>query len=258
MRTVLGNIEYATERATRFRMEADLDQLVLDGILSTEDRARLASDQASEHLSRLLRAGEQAGFDPADLLREAIAQRPLEGSHSIAQVLSHRITSGHDIEAPQPFRVTPEHLPSEHAEYLAKLQEQAGDRTRELGSEVAEQQPAWATKALGAVPKDAIERLEWESKAGSIAAYREAAGFGDAERPIPSAPVLTSTEKRAAWWDAWEALGRPSETRDEAALSGAGFSPAWRPGSASSDGHRLTLTRRCGRPSWTSRPLVPR
>src|SRR3954451_24940956 len=70
----------------------------------------------------------------------------------------------------------------------------------------------------GAVPEAAMERLEWDSRAGAVAAYREAASFDDAERAIPSAPGLTSTEKRAAWWDAWEALGRPSETRAEAAL----------------------------------------
>ena len=75
----MGNIEYATQRATRSRMESDLDQLVAEELLSTDDRARLAADQSSEHLSRLLRAGEQAGLDPADLLREAVAQRSLEG-----------------------------------------------------------------------------------------------------------------------------------------------------------------------------------
>jgi hypothetical protein len=38
---------------------------------------------------------------------------------------------------------------------------------------------------------------------------------GSPGRRVPSPP----TEKRAARWDAWKALGRPSETRAEAALS---------------------------------------
>ena len=115
--------------------------------------------------------------------------------------------------------MTPERLPEAHARYIAALQERVAERTRELGSEVAQEPPAWATKTLGMVPEDAMERLEWESKAGAVAAFREAVGFDDAERAIPSAPGLTNTEKRAAWWDAWEALGKPSETRAEAALS---------------------------------------
>src|SRR5918911_3366140 len=130
----MGLIEFGTQQATRSRMEADLDQLVADGLLSTEDRARLAADQSSEHLSRLLRAGEQAGLDPANLLREAVTQQPLEGSRSLAQVLSYRITSTHDIEAAQPLRVAAERLPAAEAEYIAALQQQVAERTRQLAA----------------------------------------------------------------------------------------------------------------------------
>src|SRR5204862_111313 len=49
--------------------------------------------------------------------------------------------------------------------------------------------------------------------------YREAAGFDDEQRAIPSAPGLSQTEQRAHWWGAWEALGRPIETRAEAVLT---------------------------------------
>ncbi len=166
LHTVLGLIESGTQKATRSRIEADLDQLVVDGLLSTEDRARLVVDQSSEHLSRLLRAGEQAGFDPADLLREAIAQRPLEGSHSVAQVRSHRIISTRGIEAAQPSSVAPERLNAAHAEYIAALQEQVAERSREQGSQVAQEQLAWATTALGTVPEGAMERLEWGPRPG--------------------------------------------------------------------------------------------
>jgi AAA domain len=219
MRTVIGRMELFTGEALRARLEGDLDRLVADGVLSVEDRARLAADQSSEHLSRLLRAGEQAGHDPAQLLREAIGQRPLDDAESVAQVLSHRITSAHDLAAAHPHAAIPERLPAAHANAIEQLQEQAADRVRELGSQVAEQQPAWATKHLGALPADAVERLEWEAKAGVVAAYREAVGFEEPNRAIPSAPGLTATEKRAAWWNAWDALSQPSETRAEAALS---------------------------------------
>jgi hypothetical protein len=61
--------------------------------------------------------------------------------------------------------------------------------------------------------------MEWEAKAGAVAAYREAVGFEEPERAVPSAPGLTSTEQRAGWWNAWDALGQPSESRTEAALT---------------------------------------
>ena len=218
-KTLLGRIELVTQTAVRARMETDLDQLVADGLLSAEDRARLSSDQSSGHLSRLLRAAEQAGHDPQQILREAVAQRSMDGAQSVAQVLSARITAEHDIETAGAGRAIPKRLPAAHAEYLELLLDLADDRARALGSEVAEQQPAWATAALGAVPADAVERLEWETRAGQVAAYREAIGFEEPARALPSAPGMTTTETRAAWWQAWDALGRPSEQRAEAALS---------------------------------------
>lgn len=219
MDTISDRIEHATQLVCRTRMDNDLDRLVEDGVLSEDHRARLASDQASEHLSRVLRAAEQAGLSPEQVLREAIAQRPLEGAQSVAQVLSSRITQVHDVVASTPGRTAPERLSEAHSEYLAAWQERAAERGRELGSQAAQEQPAWATKALGAVPDDAMARLEWEVRAGAVASYREAAGFDDAERAIGSAPGVSATEKRAEWWQAWEALGKPEETRAEAALT---------------------------------------
>jgi hypothetical protein len=218
-KTLLGRMELVTQTAVRARMEADLDDLVVEGLLSVEDRARLAADQSSGHLSQLLRAAEQAGNDPQQVLREAVVRRSLEGSQSVAQVLSARITAAHDIESTQPGRTLPQRIPAAHAEYIDALQEMVDDRARTLGTDVAEQQPAWTTKALGPVPADAVERLEWEDRAGRIAAYREAVGFEEPGRALPNAPGLSNTEKRASWWSAWDALGRPSEQRTEAALS---------------------------------------
>jgi hypothetical protein len=55
LHTVMARIGFGTQQATRSRMEADPDQLVVDGLLSTGERARLAAEQTSEHLSRLFR-----------------------------------------------------------------------------------------------------------------------------------------------------------------------------------------------------------
>jgi hypothetical protein len=65
MDTLLGRIEEITHLACRGRLDEDLDRLVEDGVLSEGNRARLASDPSTDHLSRVCRAAEQAGLDPA-------------------------------------------------------------------------------------------------------------------------------------------------------------------------------------------------
>jgi len=98
--TVLGQLETLTRVAVRARTETHLDQLAAEGHLTPEQRATLCADQATEHLSRLLRAMEQAGHDPEQLLREAVTTRSLDTAHSLAQVIAHRITRGHPVPEP--------------------------------------------------------------------------------------------------------------------------------------------------------------
>lgn len=225
--TLLGRLEDAVRVACRARLERQLDQLQAEGVLSEVDRARLAEDQATEHLSRLLRGLEQAGHDPEAVLREAVSDpRGFDDANSVAQVLSARIQSAVRREdgtpaagmQPQTARV-PEGLSPTVSTYLHRLHERIADRERELGTQVAVEQPAWALRALGPVPQDPVERLEWERRAGVVAAHREATGWTDDIRPIGDAPGVTSTERRASWWRAWEALGMPEDTADEAAMS---------------------------------------
>src|SRR5206468_1831022 len=120
-----------------------------------------------------------AGHDPAEVLRGAVQGRSLDDATSVAQVLAHRISAGHSLAAATPQPREPERLPDAHLAYLREWQERAGRREAELGTRTAQEAPAWATRHLGPVPDDAVERLEWEAKAGRIAGYREAAGFDD-------------------------------------------------------------------------------
>ena len=202
-------------------MEGDLDQLVADGAALGRGpgaAGRRPVQRAPVAAAACRRAGR------ARPVSSCCATRSRSGRWTTRRASPRCSRTGSPApttsSAAQPQRRDPEppaRTPTPST--IEQLQELAADRARELGSQVAQQQPAWATKALGAVPADAVERLEWEAKAGAVAAYREAAGFEDAERALPSAPGLTSTEKRAAWWNAWDALGRPSETRAEAALT---------------------------------------
>jgi conjugative relaxase-like TrwC/TraI family protein len=219
MDTIMGRIEEVTSLAVRGRLDSDLDRLVEDGVLSEGDRARLGADDSTDHLSRVCRAAEQVGLDPSAVLREAVEDRSLTGSKSVAQVIAARITSEHDLSVPGSAAKVPDRVPEDARAYLAEMHAQAEDRARELGSQAAQEQAGWAVKALGPVPEDAVARLEWEQRAGAVAAFREAKGLEEADRVIPGAPGLSQNEARAAWSDAWEALGRPQETKAEAALS---------------------------------------
>jgi conjugative relaxase-like TrwC/TraI family protein len=220
MATLMAQLEDSTDRACRARLDGHLDQLVTDGVLSEDARASIAADPSTAHLSRVCRAAEQSGHDPAAVLRESLERGSLAGSRSEAKVIAGRIATAVDVSAASASSIAvPAGLPPEWTAYLENLHGQAEQRSAELGVQAVEDAPAWATRALGPVPEDATERLEWQERAGSLAAYREASGHEDEGRALPSAPGITQTEARAAWWGAWDALGRPQETRPEAALS---------------------------------------
>jgi hypothetical protein len=81
------------------------------------------------------------------------------------------------------------------------------DRTRRLGQHSAQTAPAWAITALGPVPAGPVARHDWERKAGSIAAYRETYGYHHPGDPIGPEPGHQAPEQRAAWHQAFTALG---------------------------------------------------
>ena len=103
--------------------------------------------------------------------------------------------------------------------HLQDLAETAEQRRAQLGAVAAEQQPAWAVEALGAVPGDSDQRIEWANKAGLVAAQRELAGVEHDTIALGPAPKPEQVEAYAGWRAAWRALGRPEAGRDETELS---------------------------------------
>ena len=167
------------------------------------------ADQSSEHLSRLLRAAEQAGHDPQQLLREAVAQRSLDDAQSVAQVLSHRITSAHDIEtAAEPHRDDaratarrPRRVPSSSCTSWPTTERESS------GHEVAEQQPAWATQGPRRGPgRTPSSGWSGRPRPAQVAAYREAAGF---EEPDAGPPQRARADQHREARRVVERLGRP-------------------------------------------------
>ena len=91
--------------------------------------------------------------------------------------------------------------------YLAEIATMMDGRKQRLGEFAAEHAPAWAVKALGPVPDDGAARQQWEQKASSIGAYREMYGYQHPEDPIGPEPSHDSPDQRAAWHEAFLALG---------------------------------------------------
>ena len=81
------------------------------------------------------------------------------------------------------------------------------DRTQRLGQHAAQTGPAWAVTALGPVPADPAARRAWQTKAAWIAAYREIYGYDHPDDPIGPEPSHQTPDQRAAWHQAFAALG---------------------------------------------------
>jgi hypothetical protein len=168
-------------------------------------------------LFRTLRAAELAGLDPVEITRIAIAERDLAGSRDIAAVLDARIRPRVHPLLPQPQdpwarRVPDLHDPDRQA-YLAQIAAMMDARTRRLGQHTAQTAPTWAITALGPVPDDPAARHDWEHKASAIAAHREMYGYEHPSDPIGPEPSRQAPDQRAAWHQAFAALG-PADMPD--------------------------------------------
>jgi len=172
------------------RVAAVLDRLTAEGALAETDRVALAADPATVQLGWLLRSAELAGHDVDRVVTDAIGARPLTGARSVAQVLHSRISDDlHGRLTPTADTLT-ETVPQTGTRwdgYLSQLAEAVDDRRRELGTTVAAEQPQWAVEALGPVPDDPADRLEWEHRAGVVAAHRELTDHNDEAQTIPPA-----------------------------------------------------------------------
>jgi conjugative relaxase-like TrwC/TraI family protein len=168
-------------------------------------------------LWRTLRAAESAGHDAGRLVRQAVAEWPLEDAEDIAAVLDHRIRARTAGQVPQPAESWSQRVPHtaepEHQRYMRELAAAMDDRTERIGEHLAARPPAWAILAFGLVPTDPVGRLEWERRAGRAGAYRELYGYLHPSDPIGPEPSAATPEKRALWHAAFRQL-RPAEGVD--------------------------------------------
>lgn len=163
-------------------------------------------------LWRTMRAAEIAGLDTGELARATAGARTLADARSVAAVLDARMRKIVNplVPLPQkPWTDRPRQFDNpQMAEYEARLQKVMDARADRLGEHAVQSSPAWALSALGPVPDDPAERLDWQNRATKIATYRELYGSGDDRQVIGPEPTGNAPEMRAAWHDAFAAITR--------------------------------------------------
>lgn len=219
--TVAGQLILGINQSCAGTTSALLDRLEADGTITSTQRVALAGDEAMSAVERLLRAAELDGHDRGELLAEVLAGRSLASARDPGRVLHHRLHHHLQVDSTvDSFRdLIPATARPEHRVWLDERAEAADERRRELGEQIAEEAPAWAVATLGPVPDDALQRLDWEDKAGWAAAYREIAQHEDAADPLGPAPAAGLAEKHAIWRTAHAALGMVDRGPDEGAMS---------------------------------------
>jgi conjugative relaxase-like TrwC/TraI family protein len=162
-------------------------------------------------LWRTLRAAELAGLDPAQVLADAIAERDLAGSRDIPAVIDARLRYRLGSLVPLPAAPwssqVPEIADPGRRAYLTQIAALMDARKDRIGEHAADHAPPWATTALGPVPAHPLDRLDWQKRAAAIGAWRELSGHHDPADPTGPEPIAAAPDLRAAWHDAFAALG---------------------------------------------------
>jgi hypothetical protein len=162
-------------------------------------------------LWRTMRAAELAGLDPGQALAAAIAERPLTGARDVPSVIDARLRHRVGPLVPLPLRPWTAQVPDiadpERQAFVAQIANMMDARKARIGEHAAENALPWAANALGPVPDDPLDRLEWQRCANSIGAYRELSGQDHPTEPIGPEPTASDPDKRAAWHEAFAALG---------------------------------------------------
>jgi hypothetical protein len=161
-------------------------------------------------LWRTMRAAELAGLDPGHALADAIGERDLTGARDVPSVIDARLRQRVNPLVPLPSGSWREQVPKiadpERAAFAAQIADMMDARKVRIGEHAAENALPWALTALGPVPDNPPDRLEWQRRAASIGAYRELSGHDHPTEPIGPEPIAADPDKRAAWHEAFAAL----------------------------------------------------
>ena len=182
---------------------------LLMSILPSADRRE--PGQQVRWLWRTMRAAELAGLDAAQVLAAAISERDLAGARELAAVINARLRYRTGALIPRPAgswsAQVPEITDPERCAYLNQIAALMDARKDRIGEHAADHARPWAVTALGPVPEDPLDRLDWQRRAASVGAWRELSGYHHPADPIGPEPVAAAPDLRAAWHEAFAALG---------------------------------------------------
>lgn len=198
-------------------LDADRYRGIIGDVLPPEWAADELDSPQATWLWRTLRSAEAAGLDARDVVARAVAEHSLAGTRDLASVLDFRIRQKAGSLVPQPPRPWSQRVPAvagaARQDFLCQLAAAMDARKERIGEHAAQHAAGWAVQALGPVPDDPLDRLEWERRAADVGAYRELYNYDHPTEPIGPEPTGDSPEKRAAWHGAFASM-RPVDGFD--------------------------------------------
>lgn len=183
------------------------------------DADDVLADDAWPALRSVLLKLDDAGLDPAALLRERAEERefasdPHDPARSAAKVLHYRLAGDLPqlasdagrldllpgwVSSPPPVDPSePDPDRASLADWLRARADRIAYRVQELGERAAHTRPPWTT-VLGDVPDDPLARGTWLRRAGHVAAYRERWRIPDTN-PTLLPPWDRAEQGRARAW----------------------------------------------------------
>jgi hypothetical protein len=184
---------------------------ILSAVLHLPPGYQQQPGHQAKWLWRTLRAAELAGLDPGQALAEAISERALTGARDVPSVIDVRLRHRTGSLIPRPAGPWSAQLPEiadpERRAYAAQIAAMMDARKDRIGEHAAGNALPWAVNALGPVPGHPVGRLDWQRRASSIGAYRELSGYDHPAEPIGPEPTAAAPDIRAAWHEAFAALG---------------------------------------------------
>ncbi len=207
-----GHLLNLWSAAVRQALHPQVDEQIKARLTEPEAR-RYEREPSRQALQHQLRAAQLAGHDIGALI-DRITTVSMDGARSISSVLHGRLQrlalpqlAGHDVTWAQR---TPAGAPA----VARELADALDDRARALGEQMAADPEPWLARQLGVLAPGASPALreEYTRRAGTAAAYREAAGITDPDQAVSLEPHRGYPELEAMRNAVFTAL----EIRDEA------------------------------------------
>lgn len=189
--------------------------------LGEETMAKLRDEEAYGALLNELRTADAAGHDVEPLVADMFSNRvrhSRETPDSWGAALHWRAKRYQQEREPErtvdarDWSTLTAAGEGPAADYAQEVADVALARVEELGRDAVVHQPDWAVEQLGEFPAHEPDRVEWEDRAGRIAAYRDYARHdGDGLGPAPRRSDFLGTVLYRAAHDAAGSSAAPLE-----------------------------------------------